>query len=472
MLEWIICCLLIQRIQCCHLFIRQSEAKQIQILYLAFDQMPIRHAVLTLAVPTVISQLIVMVYNLADTWFIGQTGDPFQVAAVTLAYPLFMLLSAFANLFGIGGSSLISRLLGRQDADSAGRVGTFSIWAAAGVSVLYALIVRLFGRDLLEMMGAESMTLEFALQYLNWTVVIGGLPTVLNMALGNIIRAQGKAKTASYGMSLGGLLNIILDPIFIFSLKMNVAGAALATALSNTVSMVYLLTHVIVNRDRSIVKLTVFPKSITKTQFIEILSIGTPAALQIVLAALSNSVMLRLLNGYEATAVSGLGIEHKVEIIPFQIVQGISSGILPLVAYNHASGNRKRRDEAISFALRLGLAVSGVLFILIELVSPQIVRFFIANEDTIRYGAAFTRLRCLALPFINIEFMLIAVFQAIGGAKEALLLSFYRKGLIDLPLMVLANIIWPLYGLMLVQPFMECTGSIIALLLYRKERNQ
>ncbi len=101
-----------------------------------------------------------------------------------------------------------------------------------------------------------------------------------------------------------------------------------------------------------------------------------------------------------------------------------------------------------------------------------LLRFFIANEDTIRYGAAFTRLRCLALPFINIEFMLIAVFQAIGGAKEALLLSFYRKGLIDLPLMVLANIIWPLYGLMLVQPFMECTGSIIALLLYRKERNQ
>ena len=437
-----------------------------------FENMPIRRAVLTLAVPTVISQLIVVVYNLADTWFIGQTGDPYQVAAVTVAYPLFMLLSAFANLFGIGGSSLISRLLGRQEAESAGRVGSFSLWVAGTVSLLYALLVGLLGRPLLRLLGSGGATLEFALQYLNWTVVIGGLPTVLNMVLANIVRAQGKARVASIGMSLGGVLNIVLDPIFIFMLHMNVAGAALATALSNTVSLMYLLFHVIRNRESSIVKLSPLPQKISGESFKEILSIGTPAALQILLAALSNSVMLRLLSGYEATAVSGLGVEHKVEIIPFQIVQGISSGILPLVAYNHASGNRERRDAAIRFALRLGLLISAVLFILIELFAPQIVRFFIADADTIRYGAAFTRLRCLALPFINIEFMLIAVFQGIGGAKEALLLSFYRKGILDLPLMVLANLLWPLYGLMLVQPFMECTGSLIALLLYRKERKR
>ena len=340
------------------------------------------------------------------------------------------------------------------------------------MSLLYSLLVGLFGRSMLGILGSSGATLNFAVQYLNWTVVIGGLPTVLNMVLANIVRAQGKAKVASIGMSVGGVLNIVLDPIFIFSLHMNVAGAALATALSNAVSMVYLLCHVIRSRETSIVKLSVLPKPISGGNVKEILSIGTPAALQILLAALSNSVMLRLLNGYEAKAVSGLGVEHKVEIIPFQIVQGISSGILPLVAYNHASENRERRDAAIRFALRLGLAITVLLFVLIEVFAPQIVRFFIADADTIRYGAAFTRLRCLALPFINIEFMIIAVFQGIGGAKEALLLSFYRKGILDLPLMVLANLIWPLYGLMLVQPFMECTGSLIALMLYRKERKR
>ena len=369
----------------------QSKEKQI------FEQMPVPKAVFTLAVPTVISQLIILIYNLADTWFIGQTGDTLQVAAVTVSYPIFMLLSAFANLFGIGG-----------------------------------------------------------------------LPTVLNLVLANIVRAQGKAKIASVGMSVGGILNIILDPIFIFGLHMNVAGAALATCLSNTFSMLYLLQHVVRNRRDSAVKLTVLPERVSAGSIRDILSIGTPAALQILLASVSNSVMIRLMSGYADSAISGLGIAQKIEIIPFQVVQGISSGVLPLIAYNFASGDRKRMSDTVSFSIRLGLMISAVFFVLIELGAPMLVRFFIADPETITYGAAFTRLRCIALPFINIEFMLIAVFQGIGSARQALVLSFFRKGILDLPLMIFANIIWPMYGLMLVQPFMEFSGSMIALGMYRK----
>ena len=150
------------------------------------------------------------------------------------------------------------------------------------------------------------------------------------------------------------------------------------------------------------------------------------------------------------------------------MVQGISSGVLPLIAYSFASGNRKRMDDTISFSIRLGLVLSAAFFVLIELAAPLLVRFFIADPDTIRYGAAFTRLRCIALPFINIEFMLIAVFQGIGSAKQALVLSFFRKGIIDLPLMLLFNLLWPMYGLMLVQPLMEFSGSMIALGMYRQ----
>ena len=204
----------------------------------------------------------------------------------------------------------------------------------------------------------------------------------------------------------------------------------------------------------------------------DILLIGTPAALQILLASVSNSVMLKLIGAYETGAVSGLGVAQKIEIIPFQVVQGISSGVLPLIAYNYAAGNRERMNAAVRFSLALGLLFSAAFFALIELSAPLLVRFFIADAATVRYGAAFTRLRCLALPFINIEFMLIAVFQGIGAAKEALVLSFYRKGLLDLPLMVAANWIWPLYGLMLVQPFMECTGSLISLFFYGREHRR
>lgn len=436
------------------------------------EKMPVRRAVVTLAVPTVISQLIVLIYNLADTWYIGQTGDPHQVAAVTVAFPIFMLLSAFANLFGIGGGSLISRLLGKKEAEEAGNVGTFALWASGGVTLLYSLLVGALGRTMLQALGSEGATLDFAVQYLRWTVVFGGLPTVLNMVLANIVRAQGKAKIASSGMSIGGVLNIILDPIFIFALHRNVEGAALATCLSNTVSMLYLLQHIIRARNESAVKLPLLPKPVSKANIRAIFSIGAPAALQILLAAVSNSVMLRLMNGYADAAVSGLGVAQKLEIIPFQVVQGISSGVLPLIAYNYASGSHERMNSAVRFALGAGLTIAVVFFVLIEVFSPYIVRFFIADAETIVYGAAFTRLRCLALPFINIEFMLIAVFQGIGAAKQALVLSFFRKGVIDLPLMALANFLWPMYGLMLVQPMMELMGSVIALIFYRKQRRE
>ncbi len=434
-----------------------------------FEDMPVRKAVLTLAVPTVISQLIVLIYNLADTWFIGQTGDPLQVAAVTVSYPLFMLLGGLGNLFGIGGGSLISRLLGRGEAGNAGKIGTFVLWASGMATLFYSLIIFGLGTQALTVLGTGGETLAFAEQYLFWTVVAGGIPMVLNQVLASIVRAQGRARTASIGMSVGGILNVALDPLFIFGLHMNVAGAALATCISNVVSVLYLLGHIIRTRKESTVQLAVFPQRIRLSYVAEVFSVGAPAALQIVLASVSNSVMIRLMSGYVESAISGLGIAQKIEMIPFQIVQGLSSGVLPLIAYNYASGNRKRMDSAVRFSLAAGAAISVVLFVMVELSAPWLVRFFIEDAATIEYGAVFTRLRCISLPFINIEFMLISVFQGIGGAKQAFVLSFFRKGIFDLPLMMLANMLWPMYGLMLVEPVMEFLGGSLAVFLYRRQ---
>ena len=164
-----------------------------------FERTPIRQAALTLIVPTVISQLVMLVYNMADTWFIGQTGDPHQVAAVTVTYPIFMLMNALANLFGIGGSSLISRMLGSGEQEKTGAVAAFSLWAAGGVTLGYSLVCLLFDGALLTMLGTDAGTLGYAKDYLFWTVIVGGLPTVLNLVLANLIRAQGEARTASIG---------------------------------------------------------------------------------------------------------------------------------------------------------------------------------------------------------------------------------------------------------------------------------
>lgn len=437
-----------------------------------FERTPIRQAARTLIIPTVISQLVMLVYNMADTWFIGQTGDPHQVAAVTVTYPVFMMMNAIANLFGIGGSSLISRMLGSGEQENTGAVAAFSLWAAGGVTFVYAFICLLYDGLLLGALGTDVRTFGYAKDYLFWTVVIGGIPTVLNLVLANLIRAQGEAKTASIGMTVGGVLNVFFDPIFIFLLKMGVAGAALATCLSNTVSLVFLLCHTIRHRNESLVKISPVPKRIEATAHREIYSIGTPAALQIILAAVSNAVLLRLMSGYSVEAISGMGVMQKVESIPFQAIMGISNGILPLVAYNYASGNQKRMRQAVRYALTRGLLCACIFFVLCEIFAPQIVHFFIADTASVTYGAAFVRLRILALPFITTEFMLIAVFQGIGGAKQAFFLSLFRKGILDLPLMALADMILPIYGLMLVQPFMELCGCLIALMLYWKIHNQ
>ena len=436
-----------------------------------FETMPIRRAAMTLVIPTVISQLVMLVYNMADTWYIGQTGDAYQVAAVTVTYPIFMMMNALANLFGIGGSSLLSRMLGGGEQKKTGVIAAFSLWAAGGVTLCYSLLCLFFDLQFLTLLGTDAGTLPYAQDYLFWTVVIGGLPTVLNMVLANIVRAQGDARISSIGMSIGGVLNMVMDPVFIFLMGMGVAGAALSTCLSNTVSLIFLLIHVVRHRKDSLVVIPLFPKRVAwKTQR-DIYSIGTPAALQILLAAVSNAVLLRLMSGYPVAATSGMGVMQKVESIPFQAIMGISSGVLPLIAYNFASGNRERMHKAVRFALTRGIVCAVICFMLCEAFAPVIVRFFVDDVSSVQYGAEFVRLRTLALPFITVEFMLIAVFQGIGGAKQAFFLSLFRKGILDLPLMALFNLLLPMYGLMLVQPIMECCGAIIAVMLYKKLQN-
>lgn len=437
-----------------------------------FETMPIKKAAMSLVIPTVISQLVILIYNMADTWYIGQTGDPYQVAAVTVTYPIFMVMNAIANIFGIGGGSLISRMLGNGEQKKTGAIAAFSLWSAGAFTIIYSLVCFLFDRQMLTMLGTNIGSLTFAQDYLFWTVVIGGLPTVLNLVLAGIIRAEGEAKISSIGMSIGGILNVILDPLFIFTMHMGVTGAALSTCISNSVSLLFLILHVVRNREKSLVTIPLFPQHTERKKRLEIYSIGTPAALQIVLAAVSNAVLLRLMSGHVVAAISGMGVMQKVESIPFQAIMGISDGVLPLVAYNYASGNQKRMNQAVRFALSRGVACACACFVLYEIAAHWIVRFFINDTQSIFYGATFVRLRVLALPFITVEFMLIAIFQGVGGAKQAFILSLFRKGILDLPLMVIANILLPMYGLMLVQPFMEFAGCILALSMYQTFRQK
>lgn len=218
-----------------------------------FEQWPVPKAVFSLVVPTVISQLITVAYNMADTFFIGQIGDPDQVAAASLCMGLFIFLTGMANLFGIGGASLISRSLGLGDTERAKKVSSFSIWTSCAAALVYGLILYFLRGRVLPLIGANEDTYDYCAQYLFWTVTVGAVPTVLSATLAHLVRAEGYSKQASIGMTMGGILNIILDPIFIFIFKLDVAGAAIATMLSNLIATVYFIILILKQRGSTVI---------------------------------------------------------------------------------------------------------------------------------------------------------------------------------------------------------------------------
>ena len=263
-----------------------------------FSETPIQKAVLTLAVPTVISQLITVVYNMADTFFIGRLNDLLQVAAATIAMPCFMLLTGFANLFGLGGYSLISRCLGTGDTAKARHCSSFCILTGAAVALLYGILIVLLEPVLLPILGANQGTWKYCQQYIFWTIGIGAVPTVMNAELAHLIRAEGYSKNAGFGVAFGGILNIFLDPVFIFGFHLNIQGAAIATMLSNLIAMGYFLGFLFHIRKRTVITWSIREFSVQEHLPLDVLSVGLPGFIMTMMSTISNATLNHIVAGY------------------------------------------------------------------------------------------------------------------------------------------------------------------------------
>lgn len=286
-----------------------------------FEEMPVHKAVATLAIPTVISQLVTMVYNLADTFFIGQIGNPVMVAAVSLVSPWFNLLTALGNLFGLGGSSLISRMLGAQNHRDVKHVAAFSVWGGGAATLLFSLVTYLGRGPLLTFLGASPDTDGYAEGYLFWVVVLGGVPTMVSLTLGHLLRSEGHARQASAGMMFGGILNVVLDPVFIFGCHLAVTGAALATALSNVASVGFFL--VVYRRLGEGTAVSLRPRYFTFRFMGPIFSVGLASALATTLGNAANMVMVRLAAGYGDIPVAAYGIVKRIDQVPLNLSMGL-----------------------------------------------------------------------------------------------------------------------------------------------------
>ena len=443
-----------------------------------FEQTPIPKAVVKLAVPTILSSLVMVLYNLADTYFVGMCNEPIQNAAVTLAAPVLLAFNAVTNLFGIGSSSMMSRALGRKDYDTVYKSSALGFYCAAVSGVLFALACLVFNIPLLRMLGANTDTMAATGEYLKWTAIYGAVPAILNVVMAYMVRAEGAALHASMGTMSGCFLNIILDPIFIlpWGLNMGAEGAGLATFLSNCVACLYFF--VLLYKKKKSTFVCVNPKRLSMDGKIiyGICAVGIPASIQNLLNVTGMTILNNFTSSFGADAVAAMGITQKINMVPMNIAMGISQGIMPLISYTYSSGNHKRMKGTLVFAARASLGFITVVAAFYYLSSAQLTEMFMSNEAIISYGTKFLRGFCLGLPFLCMDFLAVGVFQSVGMGKEALIFAIMRKIILEIPALYILNYLFPLYGLAYAQFVAEivlAAAAVIALAkLFKKIEKQ
>lgn len=439
-----------------------------------FERLPIPSAVAKLAVPTVMSTLVMVLYNMADTYFVGILNDPVQNAAVTLAAPVLLSFNAVNNLFGMGSSSAMSRALGRKDFDTVRGASSFSFYCALASSLTISLVYTLFRSPLLGLIGADAVTTAATRAYLLWTVTCGACPAILNVVLANMFRSEGAAGHASIGVMSGCLINILLDPFFIlpWGLGMGAAGAGLATFLANCFACLYYVVLLFIRRGSTYISLNPARFRVPKAVVLDIFGVGIPSSVQNLLNVTGMTILNNFTSVYGADAVAAMGISHKVNLVPLYFCMGLTQGVMPLVGYNYASGNHKRMKNATVFVLRLALGIAVAMTILFYLFANNLILVFMKNEGIAAYGVPFLRAMCIGIPFMAVDFFAVGVFQALGKGRYAMFFALMRKLILEIPALFILNKVYPLYGLAYAQTAAEIgvavTASLCLLNLFRR----
>ena len=422
-----------------------------------FEQMSIPRAVLTLSVPTVLSSLVMVLYNLADTYFVGMLQDSIQNSAVTLAAPVLLAFNAVNNLFGVGSSSMMSRALGAKDHDMVRRSSAFGFYCALFSGILFSLLATAFRGPLLVRLGADSATAQATLEYMRWTVSCGAAPAILNVVLAYLVRAEGATLHASIGTMSGCALNIVLDPIFIlpWGLDMGAAGAGLATFLSNCFACLYFFVLLFVRRGNTYV--CVRPSmALPRRELVRgVFGVGVPASIQNLLNVTGMTVLNNFTAAFGPDAIVAMGISYKLNMIPMYVAMGVSQGLMPLVSYNYGSGNVSRLKKAVLFAGKISLSFMVVVSAGYFFASGTLIGMFMKTEAVVAYGSRFLRYMCVAQPFLCLDFLAVGVFQACGLGQYALLFAILRKIVLEIPALYILNYFFPPYGLAWAQTVAE-----------------
>lgn len=437
-----------------------------------FEEMPVFQAIMKLAVPAVIGQIILVIYNMADTYFIGLTCDDAKITAVTICMPAFMFLSAISNLFGVGGAATISRALGRQKLGRAGNASAFALYGCLITTILYSFGVFLFQNPFINFLGGHHLEIHAnAVQYLMVTVVLGGLFTSMNALLGHLVRSEGRSAHASFGMMLGGILNIALDPLFMFVILpkgRETLGAAIATALSNVIAcLYYVILWFYIRKKGTALTFRFNENAFVEGSAREIVLTGLPACLMTLFENISYAVLDHLMSVEGMAALAGIGVAKKINMLAHCIVRGMAQGVLPLIAYNYAAKNISRMRKTILYSSLLSVSLSFLTMVIFLLNAQTLVGIFInKGGESLFYGSNFLKILCLGCPFSAFAYAIISFFQAIGQNIKSFCLAVLRKGALDIPLMYGLHHLWPKYGVVSATPIADVVCCVVAIILF------
>lgn len=423
----------------------------------------IKKVLLKLAVPGIIGMLVNAIYNIVDTLFIGMLNDTSAIGAVSVAFPLIMLIGAVGQMFGVGANSYISRLLGAKDQDSAEVAASTAFITTLIVAAGFTVLALPSLEFILATFGASETIMPYALDY-GRIMIIFSVFTMINMTMNNMIRAEGGATFSMMALSLGAVLNMILDPIFIFTLGLGVKGAAWATITGQIISTIFLLSYYIRGKAQVPLKLSKFKPS--KLVYGEIFKIGVPTLLRQVLISLSMGLINSAAMVYGDSAVAAMGVSTRVLSMSFYITFGYLQGFMPVVGFNYGAKLYDRVKESISFSIRVTTLFNVIACVIFAFFAEPILGAFSQDPEVIAFGAKALRYNSVMLPFVGYMIIGNGVFQAFGKGKEALVLSVARQGLFLIPAITILPNILGVQGILLSQPIADVLTLLTTFVLF------
>lgn len=428
-----------------------------------FESSSAGKAVLQNALPAMAAMLMVLIYNLADTFFIGQTHDALLVAAVSLATPVFLLFMAVGTIFGIGGTSVISRAMGEGRKEYAKKVSSFCMWGCVVVGVAMSAVFLLFMDKILMLVGASSDTWEYAKIYLTIVSFSGPFVLIAN-CYSNVVRAEGQSGKAMMGQLLGNLINVILDPIMILGFGWNITGAAIATVIGNVIGASYYIAYLL--RGKSMLSISLKDFTMKDKVASGVLTIGIPAALSSLLMSVSTIIMNSQMTRYGDMALAGVGVAMKVTMMTGMVCIGLGQGVQPLLGYCVGAKKWERYKGVFRFSMIFAFVLSTALTVICYIFLPQIVSAFLTDASAFDYGVTFSKILLCTSFLFGIFYVMTNALQACGAATESLIVNISRQGLIYIPAMFLLGALFNESGLIWAQPVADVLSLVLAAVLY------